>query len=347
MKGVRQFMEKYCVIGVFPPPYGGATVKCQLFCSLLERKQVPYRMVDLYTMSRRKLTAPFVLLRAVLSFLKNENIVYCLDSKRLGFILRFQEIFPATFAKTNVLVIGGVFHDTLQKNKRLWKLMKQVKCLWVETAGMASKLGAMGLQNVKVFPNPKSEIGACEPRFSSDSETIKLVYFSQVSEQKGILETLALAERLKKEGIPYKLDIYGHVVTEVRKTFEKALLELPSVKYCGVFDSTKSSVYSHLNQYDLLVFPTKWFAEGVPGVLVEAKMAGIAIIASDCSYNSEIVREDQEEGFIVRGDLVKSMFDVISQCYEDKDLLMNMKYGSSRSRKRYSLERFEKIVTEF
>lgn len=35
----------------------------------------------------------------------------------------------------------------------------------------------------------------------------------------------------------------------------------------------------------------------VPGILVEAKMAGIAVIASDRSYNREIVQVDQLEGF--------------------------------------------------
>ena len=36
-------MEKKCyVIGVYPPPYGGATVKCELFCDTLKDTQISY-----------------------------------------------------------------------------------------------------------------------------------------------------------------------------------------------------------------------------------------------------------------------------------------------------------------
>lgn len=43
-----------------------------------------------------------------------------------------------------------------------------------------------------------------------------------------------------------------------------------------------------------LLLPSKWSGEGVPGALVESKMAGIAAIVSDWNFNAEIVKNDSE-----------------------------------------------------
>ena len=40
-------MKKCYVIGVFPPPYGGATIKCKLFCKLLEKNNIEIMNIDL------------------------------------------------------------------------------------------------------------------------------------------------------------------------------------------------------------------------------------------------------------------------------------------------------------
>lgn len=42
-------MEKECtIIGVFPPPYGGVTVKCKLFCDWLKEHSVLVKELNVY-----------------------------------------------------------------------------------------------------------------------------------------------------------------------------------------------------------------------------------------------------------------------------------------------------------
>lgn len=177
------------------------------------------------------------------------------------------------------------------------------------------------------------------------NKELKLVYFSQISREKGVEEIIKLVGLLNnKTEISYKLDFYGHIVPEVKDEFDKFINNSLNVNYCGIFDSTKSSVYKKLNEYDILLFPTRWKGEGVPGILVEAKMAGVAVIASPMNFNKEIVCENMNEGFILEKEYPQEMLNIIERCYKDRDLLDRMKMGSYQSRKRYALEEYEDMI---
>ena len=95
-----------------------------------------------------------------------------------------------------------------------------------------------------------------------------------------------------------------------------------------------------------MLLPTHWYAEGVPGILVESKMAGLGVIASDRSYNSEIVQVDKNEGFLLRKNYPKEMFDIICRCAGDRNLLNQMKENSYQSRKRYAMDEYEYMIAK-
>lgn len=338
-------MERKCyVVGVYPPPYGGATVKCELFCSMLNKKGYIPEKVDIFEVSRKKSKAFSVLRMCIEAFQSDVPIVYCLDSKRLKAVVLLQKLFKKSFKRTTILVIGGVFHETVTGDTAFENSMKQIKGIWVEAEGMRKKLHQRGFRNVEAFPNPKSEEGSCKPQIAEEKKELRLVFFSQISKEKGVESIIKLVELLDKGKISYQLDFYGHIVPQFKDEFEKFIARSPKVNYCGVFDSTKSSVYKKLNGYDILLFPTQWKGEGVPGILVEAKMAGLAVIASPMNFNREIIREDNGEGFLLDQQYPKEMLDIIKRCSEDNRLLNQMKEGSYRSRKRYALEEYENMV---
>lgn len=338
-------MEKECyVIGVYPPPYGGATVKCELFCDMLDKNGfIPYK-VDVMEASRKKNKINSVFTKCIKAFKSEAPIIYCMDSKRLKVVVSLQKLFKKSFKRTTILVIGGVFHETVAEDARFEYVMKQVKEIWVETEGMRENLYKIGFRNVEVFPNPKSEQGSCKPQMAKEQEKLQLVFFSQISKEKGVDSIIRLVELLDENKIQYQLDFYGHIVPQFKDEFEKFIDRSQRVKYCGVFDSTKSSVYKKLNQYDILLFPTMWKGEGVPGILVEAKMAGVAVIASPMNFNKEIIREEDKEGFLLKKQYPEEMLEIIKMCSENIDLLNRIKKSSYNSRKRYSLEKYEDMI---
>lgn len=339
--------EKCFVIGVYPPPYGGATVKCKLFCDMLRKNGNSVDKIDIYEMSRDSKSIPLVLWKCIKAFRSEGKIVYCLDSKRLRLIIALQSVFRRSFKRTTILVVGGVFHETVAKYERLGKRLKLVKGIWVETEGMKQKLVKRGFDNIEVFPNSKSEEGCCKPRISKSEDPIRLLFFSQISKEKGIKDIIKLVELLdENKNLHYSLDFYGQIKDEIKMEFEEFISISSNVKYCGVFDSTKSNVYRKLNEYDILLFPTHWKGEGVPGILVEAKMAGLAVIASPINFNTEIIREDKDEGFLLKEDYPNEMLRIIQKCAKDKSILEHVKWKSYESRKRYTITEYEKMIKE-
>jgi len=338
-------MKGCYVIGVFPPPYGGVTIKSKLFCDLLKKHLIPTKQLDVYEMSRKKGKIITVLTECIAAFLSDKAIVYCIDSKRLRALMLLQDLFKSSFERTTVLAVGGVFHKTVSMHKAFGEKLKKVKGIWVETEGMKTKLEQMGFSNIEVFPNPKSEVGCCDAKPSESSQPLRLVFFSQIGKEKGVEDIIELVHLLdENKMIFYRLDFYGHVVPDFKEKFDEFVQQSPNVYYCGVFDSTKTSVYQKLNEYDLLMFPTHWYAEGVPGILVESKMAGLAVIVSDRSYNSEIVQIDKNEGFLLKENYPQEMFEIIKRCADDRKMLNLIKERSYQSRKRYAVEEYEDML---
>jgi len=102
------------------------------------------------------------------------------------------------------------------------------------------------------------------------------------------------------------------------------------VTYHGVFDAAEGDVLSELNGYDVHLFPTRWAFEGVPGVLVETKIAGVPSIVSNRCYNGELVR-DGISGFVLADDTVETLVAAIERLDANRGLLDDLKRGASFS----------------
>lgn len=85
-----------------------------------------------------------------------------------------------------------------------------------------------------------------------------------------------------------------------------------------------------LRKYDILLFPTKWEIEGVPGILVEGKIAGLAEIVSDKSYNAELIH-DNKEGIVLHENSVDDLVETLVTLNNDKETLLRLKKGSPDS----------------
>ena len=83
---------------------------------------------------------------------------------------------------------------------------------------------------------------------------------------------------------------YGKIVPEFRTAFDEAVEKLPNVHYHGVFTGDSEAAYKELNQYDVLLLPTKCPTEGLPGILIEAKIAGLVPVISGINYTHETVK---------------------------------------------------------
>lgn len=341
--------KKLVFICEFPPPYGGVTVKNKLTHDLLTSMGYSVECINLMRCKENKAAVFGVIVRILRAYLTKEPIIYGMGSyQRLAILLRLQRILGGrnSLSKTTNIVMGGTYSSYLNNHAGLRRINTFLRSNWVEANAMIDQLRTDGIENGELFPNPKSEAGACPPVPSDPGQPLRLVFFSQISKEKGVDDIIQLVELLKERDISYHIDFFGHVVPEIQERFHAFVAQNANVDYCGVFDSAKSSVYEKLNGYDILLFPTRWANEGVPGILVEAKMAGLAVIASDRNFNAEIIQEDRDEGFIIREDYPREMAELVNRCAEDRALVNRMKEGSFHSRKRYALEEYESMAYE-
>ena len=319
-------------IGEFPAPFKGVSVKNSLlYTEVFSKHNV--KILDLAECKRQPWHIPFVFLKLIFELIVAENVLIGVGTdKRRKIILGLQRILRGKKRLKNITLVamGGRLHLSAQQDRLFLNQLKEVGNILVETNGIESGLKILGITNTKVIPNCRTLKGEQAPRMVNDK--VKFVYFSVVCAEKGMDDIVEAVENIK-EG--YTLDIYGEIVERYKAKFLEFLNNHPEVKYHGVFDSTTEKVYSELNQYDVMLFPTHWKGEGVPGTLVESKISGITAIVSDWNFNKEVVI-DGIEG-IVSDNLINAMQKLI----DDKNLLMQLKTNAYRSRFRYSTKTYE------
>ena len=321
-------------IGELPPPYGGVTVKDQLLQSEVYGPHF-VKMLDLAECRRKPLKIPIVGLGLIFRLLVAQNVIVGVGAhSRCKTVLKLRSILRGKkgLFGVRVMVMGGNLQKVTKSDKDLKNLLIKCGSVWVETDGMAKALKEQGFQNVKVFPNCRTDRNSLPPR--EVDAGVRYVFFSRICKEKGVDDVF---EALESSNGSFTVDFYGEVADEYKERFWQLMKDHPEVTYHGVFDAVNGNVYQELNQYDAILLPSRWSGEGVPGALVESKMAGIAAIVSDWNYNAEIVK-DGIEGVVFKDDLKK----VLNEMTPEK--LMLLKNGAFKSRVRYDIATYSEAL---
>ena len=339
--------KKIVFVCELPPPFGGVTVKNKLLLDYI-LNGYDTEVIDMYDCKRSIFNILPISLKLFKVYRSDAVIIYGLGSGRRLETANWLQYFiggKKSLSKSLIIVMGGWLPRYLKGKQRYIRLLNSMRALLIETEGMKSKVTDLGVSNVDIFPNAKSSAGSTAPK-SNKSSIVKCLFFSKICEGKGIRDLISMYELMsEEERRAFEFDFYGHIDRDIKNDFESFVAKYDNVHYYGVFDATKGELYSFLNGFDILLFPTRFDREGVPGILVESKMSGIVPIVSNLSHNAEIVR-DGEEGIVVSADaLAENMKAALLRLTADRELLYRFKIGSFASRDRYSLENYrEKIA---
>ena len=315
-------------IGSFPPPYGGVTVKnALLYKHLSERLDI--EKLDLTVVKKLNIKAVLTLVRSVFS--RDGALVLGVSADwryRLTSVLyRFNR---RKMGRSILVVMGG----KTPENAAYVNRMNGYRSVYVETESMKRSFEAMGAYNVAIYPNcrerPKNPI-----RIKPSGGRMSSVFFSLISPDKGVDIALGAAE-LQPE---VDFHFYGRIEKDYERQFHSRVSELSNVRYHGVFDSVTGDVLGELNKYDVHIFPTLCPNEGVPGVIAETKLAGVPTIASDRSYNGELV-EDGVDGFLTHADTDDELAGILGAMAASPEIVDRMKEAALVSGERYDIERY-------
>lgn len=340
--------EKVLYIKGYPPEMGGVNRLGEAVYNKFKSigKEMDLLEVDV---SKNKLrNVVFGSLLMVTNVRKYRKVFYCLDSKRTSFLLRIQKIFAKNTLKSTIAIIPAYSSKQLLLDAPYFKngILKELQCIWVETESLREQVLPFA-SNVEIFPNARSIVDGVEPKDYREGETLHLLYYSLLSRGKGLYDTMDIVDQLNKNGkIAFDISFYGNFENEdTKKDFCDFLQKNKNAYYKGFNDSTSlKSYYERINKHDIMLFMTHWISEGIPGVCVDAKASGVAIVANNHNANKDVVLED--EGFIVPENDINTAVETIEFLYNNPELLNKLKKGSYESRIRYDIDSYQRLYDE-
>lgn len=200
--------------------------------------------------------------------------------------------------KLHYAVIGGWLPEMLKSKPSLARALKKFDGIYVETSTLKASMEGLGFRNVFQLPNCKKlHILTPEELVYAATEPFRVCTFSRVLAEKGIEDAAdAVININNKYGRSVcELDIYGPVDPTYEERFAELCKSWPdAVQYRGCVDFDKS--VDVLKEYFLLLFPTRFFTEGIPGTIIDAYAAGVPVVSAKWESCMDMV--DEQTGFI-------------------------------------------------
>lgn len=186
-------------------------------------------------------------------------------------------------------VVGGLFDKIIKEGKLQRKYYQHIDKIIVQSKSMEINLFSVGLTQVITVPNSK-KIDYL-PKYSDKKKSAnKFVFVSRITPDKGVEYIITVADRLCKSGITkFTIDFYGRLDNDYSDKFLDLINATKNVSYKGLLDLTNPKGYDILAKYDMMLFPTFYPGEGFAGILIDAFIAGLPVIASDWRENSKII----------------------------------------------------------
>ena len=321
---------------------GGETKKNQYLLNFLKKNSNP-TILDVvhYTqkISRSNfkiLFKIFLLLKCIKSIISpfSKKIIISLNSKVTYKYLILCYFF--NFLKKDIyyLVVGGSFHKCLGKEFKL-KYYKNINKIYVESKIMKEEIKKKGLYNVEYLPNFKSF--KIKKRLKNKVKLpIKAVFFSRVVKEKGTELIFNMLKEINKEKILIKVDFWGPIESEYENEFNKKVKLYIDREYRGVLDIDKEESYDILANYDIMLFPTYWEGEGFPGVIIDAFIAGLPVVASNWNYNKEILND--KVSFIFESKNQQEFTEIIKKIIKNVKLIEVKQLNCFNEAKKYEID---------
>lgn len=169
--------------------------------------------------------------------------------------------------------------------------MGKFDSIYVETSTMEKALKKRAFNNIIIMPNFK-DLTVLQPK-GLNKEILRpyqFCTFSRVLKEKGIEDAVETIKQINNEfgEVICKLDIYGQIDENQKDWFGKLQQDFPKyILYKGYVPFDKS--VDIIKSYYAVLFPTKFYTEGIPGTILDAYSAGVPVVCSKWESFSDIV----------------------------------------------------------
>ena len=316
----------------------GETAKNQALITHLSKLGCRIVMIDTFGWKR----TPRVLLRVIYHLLVNRErtLIISAATNSVYKLIKLIRIFPRK-GIAYYFVVGGNFAQCMHNGRYSSEPYKLFTKIFVQGKQMVNSLQESGLTNVEYLPNFRSFPGSAgEVDYNGilgAHRVIKLVFVSRIHESKGVFLLLNAMEQANTKNYlldRYTVEFWGPIDHTIEAHFRSRLESLPNAHYMGVLDTQSVHGYSTLSQYDAMIFPTHWVGEGFPGVVIDAFVAGLPILASKWNLNTEII-EDGVLGILFEPKDETALVQALVRVINDPELLRAMSHRCKEESLKY------------
>lgn len=342
-------MIKLCFIGHFGGDESfreGQTIKTQNIAEVLNSADCfRVKYVDTYYYKRNILKFCWQLVAGLFSC---KRVILCVSAggRSVFFPLLY---WCAKLFKKKIyhFLIGGRLAEEAEEKTNWKKYISAFSVNWVESHLIADRLNAIGVTNAEYLPNFKNlpvlsdDVLACS---LGDVKTFCM--FCRITEEKGVTEAIeSVASINQKYGrVAAKLDLYGPVAPAYEEKLNLLLAEHSDcILYRGVTEP-ESSV-DVLRNYEMLLFPTQRFREGIPGTIIDALCSGVPVIARKWKYCHEMLSHGYN-GFWYEFDQPEKLVYWLEYAMEHPEEVYEMKKNCLSSADQYRTENVAPIILQ-
>ena len=322
---------KTLFIGPFSPPYNGDGVKNSCLkdgFEASELKQIIY--FDTICRSGNK-WVHFARLIPLMS--RSKQIILSLNKHGRFVIIWLFFLMRLLSKKKGVLyIVGGSFDIQLNQmnwlNRKMYvNAINKLDGVFAESKSLKDGLIKVGVKHVEIIYNPRKDNG--EKWSLSDEVKGKLVFISRITETKGVSYLLDAGEKAIINGLDITIDFYGPIDDDYKQVFmDRVNKSAGKFNYLGLIDP--SEVQTFLTKYHCLALPTYHPGEGLPGILVEAGMAGTPIIISRFNALPEYFANRESALFVEPHD-VTGLVNAITELVGSSKLSNDISKGDRKS----------------
>jgi glycosyltransferase involved in cell wall biosynthesis len=249
--------------------------------------------------------------------IKNSDVVYTTPGQTFYGIIKYIPFFFCCllFKKPYVIHVHG--NHLGNEYQSLGGLKKIVFSYYIKKAAAGIVLsnslkknfdGMLDSAKVFIVENFAQDDLTHKKNIIKSKDKLRLLYLSNLMEEKGVIDFLDSLILLKNEGILFSADIAGKIEDESEFIVKNKFDELMGfINYHGVvFGEAKVKL---LKESNVFILPTYYRMEGQPISLIEAMATGNIIVTTSFSGIPDIISE--ENGFFVESKNPKSIFDVL------------------------------------
>lgn len=313
-------------------PTNGASVKNYHIAEKLRNQIKHLVIIDTERWKRN----PFILIKLlfVLLFMPNAKLIFSLNNMSAYRVFSFL-YFSHCKRVIYYWVIGGSISDWIKEGRVLKERYSIVHLFIVEGDSMKMKLNTCGFDNVIVVPNFKKI--EYLPVKQPHGNQVRFVFLSRINPHKGCDYIFSACKQLSQQynGL-FEVDFYGEVAEDYTDFYDK-IATTPNVSYKGFIDLRDAQNYDYLATYDAMLFPTFWHGEGFPGIMIDAFIAGLPVIASDWHLNKSIIT-DGITGIIVPPRDIDSLILAMEKCIARPSLIREMSFECQRQALKYDTD---------